>query len=173
MTLHEEYFEWIYQLIEGKGYRKTLEHLYNVPFYAIMPLDDNRLRDGINLAYKFANECGYPDEEIEYNLDMNICSVLEVMVGLAVRIEDTLMADEDFGDRTIMWFWIMMKSLGLYGMTDDKYDHRRVQDVIIRFLEREYEPNGRGGLFTIHNTTKDLRDIEIWYQMCMFFDNLL
>ena len=66
-----------------------------------------------------------------------------------------------------------MKSLGLYGMTDDKYDNGRVQDVIIRFLEREYEPNGRGGLFTVHNTTKDLRDIEIWYQMCMFFDNLL
>ena len=101
-----------------------------------------------------------------------------MMVGLAIRIEDTIMADADFGDRSSMWFWIMIKSLGLYDMTNDvlynsdtAYDE--IKDIIHKFLEREYKPNGEGGLFTVYNTTKDLRNMEIWYQMCMFFNNLL
>ena len=66
-----------------------------------------------------------------------------------------------------------MKSLGLYGMTDDKYDEEYVDNVISTFLYRGYDPNGKGGLFTVNDTYKDMRDIEIWYQMCLFFDNLL
>ena len=101
------------------------------------------------------------------------CSVLEVMYGLALRGEDTIMADEDYGDRASMWFWIMVKSLGLYDMTDDKYDYDFVEHTIARFLERDYEPDGRGGLFTIPNCKRDLRDVDIWMQMSLFFSTLI
>ena len=72
-----------------------------------------------------------------------------------------------------MWFWIMVKSLGLNEMTDDKYDYDYVDHTIARFLERDYEPNGKGGLFTIANFNKDMRDIDIWMQMSHFFTSIM
>ena len=173
MTIYEEYFEWIYQFVNGKGYSKVLEQLYLTDFIAVLPLDDNRKVDGCELRYRFGDECFYPKSVILAKFDNERCSILEMMVGLAIRIEDTIMSDSDFGDRTIMWFWMMMKSLGLYGMTDDKYDEEYVDNVIHNFLYRGYDPNGKGGLFTVNDTYKDMRDIEIWYQMCLFFDHLL
>lgn len=178
MNIKEEYFEWMYQIVDGKGYSELLNLLNDEDFYAIIPLDDNRLIDGCELRYRFADECSIPKVVIDRLFESHRCSVLEMMVGLAIRIEDTIMADADFGDRSSMWFWIMIKSLGLYDMTNDvlynsdtAYDE--IKDIIHKFLEREYKPNGEGGLFTVYNTTKDLRNMEIWYQMCMFFNNLL
>ncbi|MPN40760.1 hypothetical protein SDC9_188299 [bioreactor metagenome] len=93
------------------------------------------------------------------------------------------MADKDFGDRTNMWFWMMIKSLGLYLLTDSVFDNLgyegrldntdKVKDIVNAFLCRGYNANGAGGLFTVNDTNKDMRDVEIWYQMCMFLDNLL
>ena len=66
----------------------------------------------------------------------------------------------------------MIASLGLNGMSDNHYDEKYVNDVINRFLDREYEPNGKGGLFTIRNCEHDLRDVEIWYQLCWYLDTI-
>lgn len=178
MNVKEEFFEWMYQLVDGKGYSELLELLYEEDFYSVIPLDDNRLIDGCNLRYRFADECNIPSVVIDKLFDNERCSILEMMIGLAIRIEETIMSDSDFGDRTNMWFWIMIKSLGLYNMTNNVLYNARVQYdkvkvILSKFLERDYKPNGEGGLFTIHNTNKDLREIEIWYQMCMFFDNLI
>jgi len=173
MKIYEEYFEWMYQKIEGKGYRSLLWELYREDFYALMELDDNRIYDGLELRYKFGDECNIPKVVIDKIFKGDNCSVLEVMIALAIRIEETIMSDSDFGDRTSMWFWIMIKSLGLYDMTNKNFDNRHVMEVVDAFLTRGYEPNGEGGLFTVNDTNKDMRDVEIWYQMCMFFDNLL
>ena len=173
MTIYDEYFEWIYQLVGGKGYSLLLTHIFNTDFYPILPMDDNRTMDGCELRYKFAYECNYPSSVIDVKFDSNKCNILEMMVGLAMRVEDTIMSDSDFGDRTVMWFWMMIKSLGLYNMTDIRYDEDEVDRILTTFLNRGYEPNGAGGLFTVNNTSKDMRDIEIWYQMCLFFDDLL
>ena len=45
MTIYDEYFEWIYQLVGGKGYSLLLTHIFNTDFYPIMPMDDNRTMD--------------------------------------------------------------------------------------------------------------------------------
>ena len=99
------------------------------------------------------------------------CSVFEMMVALAQRCE-AVMDDPKIGDRTGQWFWGMIASLGLNGMSDNHYDEKYVKDVINRFLDREYEPNGKGGLFTIRNCEHDLRDVEIWYQLCWYLDTI-
>jgi hypothetical protein len=90
-----------------------------------------------------------------------------------MRCEEEIMEDPDVGDRTAQWFWGMMKSLGLNGMTDNRFDERYVRDVVQIFLDREYEPNGRGGLFTINNCDYDLREVEIWYQMCWYLNTIV
>lgn len=177
MRIQDEFFEWMYQLIAGKGYSDCLKVLYDKEFYAIMQLDDNRLMDGCEVRYRFADECNIPRSVIDRQFDRTKCSVLEMMVGLAIRIEESMMADEDFGDRTSMWFWIMMKSLGLNEMRNDRirneFDTLDTIGIIDNFLNRGYKSNGEGGLFTVNDTSKDMRDLDIWYQMCMFFDNIL
>ena len=82
------------------------------------------------------------------------------------------MDDPDLGDRTSQWFWRMIVSLGLGSMVDERFDISMVHDVVERFLNREYEPNGKGGLFTIRHCEYDLRDVEIWYQLCWYLDSI-
>ena len=172
-----DYFEWLLDKIgvdpAKNDHIQGLKWLFSTDFEWSHKLDANRAADGVDLRATFAYECGYRYPEVRAALLDKQCSWLEMMVGLAIRIEDNIMSDSDFGDRTVMWFWMMMKSLGLYGMTDDKYDEEYVDNVINTFLYRGYDPNGKGGLFTVNDTYKDMRDIEIWYQMCLFFDNLL
>ena len=66
----------------------------------------------------------------------------------------------------------MVVSLGLGSMTDDNIDEEYVESVIERFLDRDYEPNGKGGLFTIPNCPYDLRDAEIWFQAMWYLDSI-
>lgn len=172
MDMYNNFFEWIIETVDGYEYREVLSILYETEFYPVLPQDENRLIDGRDLIYRFGDECDIPSHILDNKLG-GYCSVLEMMVGLAIRIEETIMEDIDFGNRTSMWFWIMMKSLGLYEMKDDKVDKNIVESILIKFLNREYSPNGEGGLFTVNDTNNDLREVEIWYQMCMFFDKLL
>ena len=82
------------------------------------------------------------------------------------------MDDPCMGDRTKQWFWGMISSLGLGAMTDDRYDEKFVDDAIFRFLDRKYEPNGRGGLFTIRNCREDMRTKDIWHQLCSYLNTI-
>ena len=136
----------------------------------LLPKDENRAEDGIALRYRFAY--GYHSPASAETFLDGPCSVLEMMVALAIRCEETIMDNPLIGDRTGQWFWGMIVSLGLGSMMDDRFDEDYVDFVINRFLNREYEPNGKGGLFTIKNCVQDLRDVEIWYQICWYLDSI-
>lgn len=176
--INADYFEWLYEGMCGDrysknvSYRKLLERLHNINFRYTIPNDRNRANDGKNLRYSFAVAEGCEDnpEMITEYLE-GPCSVFEMMVALAQRCE-SVMDDPKIGDRTGQWFWGMIANLGLNGMTDNRYDEQYVNDVINRFLDREYKSNGRGGLFTIRNCEYDLRDVEIWYQLCWYLDTI-
>ena len=58
-------------------------------------------------------------------------------------------------------------------MVDGLFDKNYANKVIKDFLNRDYKPNGRGGLFTIKNCDHDLRDVEIWYQLNWYLDSIL
>ena len=94
-----------------------------------------------------------------------------MMLALSIRCEE-IMDDPNMGDRTTQWFWSMITTLGLGSMTDDLFDKKYVKDVIKRFLDRKYEPDGTGGLFKVRNCSDDLRSIEIWVQMLWYLDNI-
>ena len=176
--INADYFEWLYEGMCGDrysknvSYRKLLERLHSINFRYTIPNDRNRANDGKSLRYSFAiaEGCGDNPEMITEYL-YGPCSVFEMMVALAQRCE-AVMDDPKIGDRTGQWFWGMIASLGLNGMSDNHYDEKYVNDVINRFLDREYEPNGKGGLFTIRNCEHDLRDVEIWYQLCWYLDTI-
>lgn len=176
VNIEDKYFRWLVDNIEWDyiaRYYKLLAHLHSTPFRYTIAMDGNRAADGQNLRYRFGRESGYSDAVIAMYLDNRECSVLEMMVALANRIFDQFIDDFDTENSVAAWFWRMIDSLGLFNCIDISYDERYVNAVLERFLDRDYEPNGKGGLFTIHDTPNDLRDIEIWYQMSAYIDTIL
>lgn len=126
--LNNAYFDWMYQLVcddeysRGLSYRKLLFLLHDTDFTYTIALDGNRYDDGIDLRYRFGNEQGYLDSMIASYLDNRPCSVLEMIIALAIRLEEHIMDDPDIGNRTGQWFWDMIVSLGLGSMDDSKFD---------------------------------------------------
>lgn len=177
-VVNNRYFEWLYNTVcEGRfadniSYRKLLMHLHTVEFRYYIVKDGSRAGDGIDLRYRFAYDVMDEFDNAERYLT-GPCSVLEMMVALAIRCEETLVDDPRMGDRTSQWFWGMITSLGLGSMEDDNFDRQYTDEVIDRFLERRYERNGKGGLFTIRNCDEDLRKIEIWYQLCRYLNTIM
>lgn len=174
--LSNEYFEWMYNIACGDRYsketsfRKLLMHLHDVEFIYYIFRDENRAQEGIDLRYRFGLVSGHDDACDVLN---EPCSVLEMILALAIRCEENFMDDPTIGDRTAQWFWGMVVNMGLGGMTDERYDRRFVDDIVTRFLERDYEPNGKGGLFTIDNCKYDLREVEIWYQFNWYIKTIV
>lgn len=175
--LINEYFEWMYQLVckdtKGLSYRKLLCKLFDTPFNYTIVMDGNRAEDGVDLRYRFGYECGFDNSAVAGCLDDKDCSVLEMMVALAIRCEEHIMDNPDIGNRTGKWFLDMIVNLGLEKMTDDRFDKRYVDRILHRFLNREYKRNGDGGLFTVHHNRIDMRSVEIWYQAMWYLDEVL
>ena len=185
--IREEYFEWMCgkvcqfksirgnefydRFADGVSFRKLLSYLHDVEFTWEYPMDRNRSDDGISLRDRFTYELNYEPYILDY-ID-GPCSVLEMMIALAIHTEEDIMDDMRVGDRTGQWFWCMVVSLGLGGMNDRNFDKRTAEDTVARFLNHEYEPNGRGGLFTIRNCAYDLRDEEIHVQRNMYLNSII
>ena len=174
----DEYFEWLFDIVCGGrfaddlSYRRLLMHLHDTEFIYILPMDENRAVNGMNLRYEWSLDI---DEDADYILDVldGPCSVLEMMVSLAIHCERDIMDDPGYGDRTGQWFWGMVNNLGLGAMYDSRYDSGYVDGVLKRFLNREYERDGRGGLFTIKNCKYDLRKVEIWHQLSWYLGTIV
>jgi hypothetical protein len=174
-----EYFQWLCNLVCEKRYskfvtyEKLLTQLHSTEFRYSILKDQNREEDGIDLRYRFALSQGY-DNYVDNVIDIldGPCSVLEMMIALAIRCEENIMDDPCRGNRTGQWFWGMVNNLGLGVMIDNRFDKYFVHEVIERFLDREYEPDGTGGLFRIKQCNRDLRTVEIWYQLCWYLDSI-
>ncbi len=176
--LKEQYFNWLYGLVYpwdknvSDDYRNTklLKFLFDTPFYSPIEMDGNRVSDGLSLRTEFGDKFGYEDRDIIIYLDDRDCSVLELMIALAIRCEKQIMYDVAYGDRTAQWFKKMISSLGLNGMNNRQFDEYYVSQVIDRFLNHDYEPDGRGSLFALSNPSRDMRNVEIWSQLCEYLN---
>lgn len=61
-----------------------------------------------------------------------------------------------------------MTNLGIGYMSDSQFDERLATEKIYDFLEKRYDADGRGGLFYIKECKEDLRNVEIWTQLCWY-----
>jgi hypothetical protein len=143
--------------------------LHQIEFTFFVPNDVNRAKDGVDLRYRFTM---VEDDERITDIQDGPCTVLEMMVSLSIRCEETIMDDTRMGDRTGQWFWGMINNLRLSGMTDANFDKEYVDLCISRFLNRNYDPDGLGGLFRIRRCEVDLRNVEIWHQLCWYLDSI-
>lgn len=177
---NNSYFKWMCMLIsedeherhKDLSYSELLHKLHSITFEYNIPMDENRATDGENLRYRFGYEESFDDRMVATYLDYRPCSVLEMMVALAARCEDHIMSNDDVGNRTGTWFWTMITSLNLNHMTDANFDEGYVDYVITIFHNRNYELNGEGGLFTVKKQDFNMRNIEIWYQMHLYLNEI-
>lgn len=173
--LKDRYFEWMYDTVCDKrfskrnSYRELLSYLHSIEFTWSIPKDANRAEDGKDLRWRFA----YMNHTQIYDELDGPCSVLELLIALSIRCEESIMDDPSVGDRTGQWFWMMITNLGLGSMNDRRFNPDYVDKVISRFLDRDYAPDGRGGLFTVRNSECDMRDVEIWTQAMWFLDTII
>lgn len=178
IRVENDYILWMMRNVTTKEYhsnhyKKLFKKLYDRQFRVINSFDENRVMDGEALRYQFGDEYGYEQPLIAEALDNRPCSVLELMVALAYRMENQFAYDPKCGDRTGTWFWEMVKSLGLINEADDNFNDAFVSYALDRFISLDYKPNGEGGLFTIRHPDKDYRQIQIWYQMCAYLNEIL
>ena len=164
-----DYFQWLCSIVQADepdhSYLILMKILHNQPFYSSILLDENRGKDGI-----FLTRIQYADQNPRSKISMDApCTVLEMMIGLAFRMNDIL-EDDTSEDRTPVCFWSMIQNLGLEDYTDDRYADDpffeiNVHRILRVFLDREYTKSGKGSLFPLKKSRQDQRNTEIWYQL--------
>ena len=107
--IENQYFDWMCRMVASKKYktrfyRELLHFLHGIEFTYTIAMDGNRASDGIDLRYRFGYEEGYDNRLVTHYLDDKPCSVLEMLVALSMRCEETIMSDGEC-DRTGVWFW--------------------------------------------------------------------
>lgn len=166
----DPYFNWLCILIgidqrtSGRNYGMLAQMLHSMEFRAKLPADDNRGMDGLQLRVEFMQMHGPHGSAT----NRGKCTMLEFFVALAKRMS-FLMNGNPGRHHTEYYFWILMRNLGLTKLTDDKWHYINgdfyVEDAMQRVLDRQYLPNGEGGIFPLRRPTSDQRSVEIWYQM--------
>lgn len=164
--IKEDYFQWLCRKVladdPDHSYWILLKELHKKEFYSLVDRDFNRECDGIELRRDYMFDSG--------NWFMDIsgsCTVLEMLIALSEKINGMLSEGES-KDQSYIYFWEMITNLGLDVVTDEDYPQYGpfyIDERVNRFVDREYDRNGNGGIFPIKNSAKDQRGIEIWFQM--------
>lgn len=167
--VEQDYFHWLCEIMDvermDRSYWLLARDLFLTPFYSLVPHDENRAMDGVALREEYMDEINYP----KYVQIEGECSVFEMLVALARRIDFEMSDPYVEKDDSVAWFWTMIDNLGLSDFTDEHYVELdgmgEVERILSRFLERNYKRNGEGGLFPLTRSKADQRKVEIWYQM--------
>lgn len=176
------YFEWLCDIIganqEYKSYYILCGELHKYKFLVKIKRDENRANDAIALRTKYVEKNFIFNDDRIKNFpmkDIPEATIFEMLVALAMRMEDQLLDEEHNYDRTSEWFWMMIKNLGLDIYDDENYNqydsNKIIFDTVTRLNERTYCKNGTGGLFPlVGKVSRDQRKLEIWYQMMSYLD---
>lgn len=182
LTLRDEYFKYLYNLVRPmpRAYMKLCEELHNKPFRWYVQNDDNRCEDGLHLREIFIEQNNLDDGHLEVRGFMKgECTVLEMMVALAQRMDYELSDLIAPANRTNKYFFEMIKNLKLDTYTDGKMIGNRldpiseceVEEILENLLSRTYSYDGEGGLFPLKlRGPKDMAKVEIWYQMMLYIN---
>lgn len=174
-VLDRAYFEWLCEKILPtarshspiRTHWKLFNLLYRIEFTYSVNYDENRAFDGIQFRNHFLDE--YADRSDTFWLNQP-CSVLELLVGMAHRLE--FMGGGDYKE----WFWEMLENAGIiFSTTNDHYWDGQVEEAVRKriddIIHRRYQFTGEGGFFPVPDTDKDQRKVELWYQMAEYVVN--
>lgn len=156
------YGDWLVERVgfHRKGYNRLMKYLHDAPFVSYLPRDDDRIEDGKMLRDDYLAERRIP----LYIFDEKYCTVLEMLVALAIRIDNEWIGDPGDPDPGMI-FWEMVCNLGLHQYIDQYFDEDMVLQILGVWIKREFYPNGIGSIFPVKFTKRDQRRCEIWKQM--------
>lgn len=160
------YHTWqVYVVAQAPQYEKLLNMLDNIPYTYSHSGDGNRYEDGVGLRYKFAYDHTINYAEVAAILDVRPCTVLEMMLALACKMEN-LVEQPDFPYESVPKYLMgMLANLGLISITDDNVNPPYVEMVIKRFMNGTYDPiTGRGALFPNVMELPNYNYRDIWNQ---------
>jgi hypothetical protein len=169
--LAEAYFRWLVERVREEGphkgtYWDILRLMYNTEFVWLIPNDDNRLADGLDLRSEFL--CARRGARVLDASRFGPCSVLEVMIGLSRRVEFLA------GGTAEGWAWQMLCNLELHKYLDplSRYKTRRAEELLHSLVWRTYDQDGSGGFFPLAWPKADQTKVELWYQMSAYVEEI-
>lgn len=168
--LDELYLVWLYAQVEDpnrKNPRQTFwklcRALFTTEFIWFVPNDDARIEDGRELRFEFLQDAEIPDVDADW-IDQGV-SYMEMLIAFSRR---AAYQDEK---NPPAWFWLMIRNIGLYECNDsyeDDFINPIVEEVTNQITFRQYDMDGRGGLFPLKHPAEDQTKVELWYQMCAY-----
>lgn len=168
---YPDYFDWLCEMIyiqseySDESYWNLAKILWKTDFIWVLDMDEDRAADGIALRNRYKREGGQDSYD-------GPCTVLEVLIGLADRI-DCILDELDGECRIPTFFWEMIDNLCLSGFSDQcfmqypnhKEDYYRQIDRCLQdWMNRDIEYNGSGGIFPLKHPKTDQRNVTLWYQ---------
>ena len=166
-NLKSSYLDFLCKIV-GRTYEysQLLTFLHGVEFYSLVHNDENRLKDGEHLRENYIDEVGPTRAP---SLPNGPCTVLEMLIGLAFRLEFDLSGGE-YERPAADWFWVLVDNVGLtfyddYILKVRPEIHPEMGKIVLNLLDRRYDSDGNGGLFPLKNPRQDQKQVEIWYQM--------
>lgn len=159
------YMEWLMDLIGfyfGE-YEMLIETLHNTEFVDVDPRDGCRVDDGLMLRGDFLQERRLPP----YIFDDIPCGILEMLVAFAIRIDrEWVGTPGEDGAKDV--FYRFLVNLKLKKYTDLRYNDAEVDEILEKFVAKNYDKNGRGCLFPRKNMTEFDRGSSLWSQMVAY-----
>lgn len=154
------YFMWLLDAVhfDRLNYRDLMELLHKTEFHWELDRDESRAIDGVYLREDYELETGI------HVIRNDSCSVLEMLVALALRIDSEYISSMDSINPEPI-FWEMIRNLGLSIMTDRHFDGQKASNILHNWMDRMFRSDGFGSIFPLKHTEKDQRKVEIWGQM--------
>ena len=167
--MNSGYFKWLLSLVGGgDNYRLLLTCLSEDPFTWVpdFEMDSDRAEDGIALRNVYSSVTGK-----RLDVFSEECSVLEMLIALAARIDRDIFGEPDNEYRSEI-FWRMLDNAGLLIYTDRYFDSNAVVNIVDNIMLRQYDRKGTGSFFPVRNDYVNQRANTIWDQMnCWIIEN--
>lgn len=154
------YYDWLVSLTDDKihkpkNYSKLLKELDSIEYHYRFILDENRDKAGQNLRTRYSYENGVDVIDIRTGHS----TILEVLIALSLN-----MADQTGCDQSDM-FWHMLINLELDKITDDIFDVRIVDRVVNDWIDGDFDRNGSGSPFPLHEYHGDATHLDLFSLM--------
>ena len=168
------YFEFLYEMgFNDYKHYELARYLYSLPFEWSNPRDENRMYDGIAMRREFEEEDRLGVTiDISTVLEGEACTMLEFFIGFAYRLVRDMFND---GDITVPeLIKKMFFNLDIWDRDDDEWipssDEDVIDDRLERWVIRDYDYFGEGGLFIVPDAEEDLRHVEMWVQASWWYN---
>ena len=164
--MNNAYFASLVEMIDGERYILLLKELHRQHFFPTHRMDENRVQEVKETLREFL-----PCPPTHHYV-----TIFEILVLLARKYEEFAMKYGE-PDHTATWFWLFITNCNL-NIYEDLYfkEHKeeslnKIREWCAIFNNRTYGRDGTGSPFPLkHPPVKDMRKIELFYQLCYYYN---